>query len=122
MPSHLYGNDVQGLCGNCNENRDDDFRKPNNEVAENVIEFGDSWISEKYSGNQTCHEVAKPPCVEAAEKDLPLCENLFSEEIFGQVSLGMIRSVVIWFTSQGSLSGSNSEEVKLDSQGNLVST
>ncbi|XP_015265735.1 PREDICTED: IgGFc-binding protein-like [Gekko japonicus] len=38
-----YRGYMNGLCGNFNRNRTDDFRRPNGESTQNVEEFGTSW-------------------------------------------------------------------------------
>lgn len=42
LPSS-YGSSVSGLCGNANTDPDDDLMMPNEELAQNGLEFAHSW-------------------------------------------------------------------------------
>ncbi|XP_078043521.1 hemolectin [Augochlora pura] len=44
LPSHIFGGAVEGLCGNCNDDSDDDSRKQNGEIANDMEDFGNSWL------------------------------------------------------------------------------
>ncbi|XP_071062157.1 IgGFc-binding protein [Pseudochaenichthys georgianus] len=44
LPSS-YGSSVSGLCGNANTDSHDDLMMPNEELAQNRLEFAHSWIS-----------------------------------------------------------------------------
>ena len=44
VPSHLYLNKTEGLCGNCNGDVDDDLTKPDGMLADDADQFGLSWL------------------------------------------------------------------------------
>ena len=50
LPSS-YGSSVSGLCGNANTDSHDDLMMPNEELAQNQLEFAHSWIS---PGSDAC--------------------------------------------------------------------
>ncbi|KAK1895713.1 Alpha-tectorin, partial [Dissostichus eleginoides] len=50
LPSS-YGSSVSGLCGNANTDSHDDLMMPNEELAQNRLEFAHSWIS---PGSDAC--------------------------------------------------------------------
>ncbi|KAM9352917.1 IgGFc-binding protein-like [Symphorus nematophorus] len=54
LPSS-YGSSVSGLCGNANSDLADDQMMPNEELAQNTLEFAHSWRSD---GPESC----KPSC------------------------------------------------------------
>lgn len=54
LPSS-YGSFVSGLCGNANTDPDDDLMMPNEELAQNGLEFAHSWRSQ-------AAEACRPNC------------------------------------------------------------
>ncbi|XP_063975011.1 hemocytin [Diachasmimorpha longicaudata] len=88
LPSHIFGEAVEGLCGNCNANVDDDFKKPSGEVTDNVSDFGMSWLESglptaRILDVTTCTSEPPKPC----ELPLPaddLCMTLLNVDKFGQ--------------------------------------
>ncbi|XP_057325268.1 hemocytin-like isoform X2 [Microplitis mediator] len=45
IPSRIFGNAIEGLCGSCSIIQENGFKKSNNELTENVEEFGLSWLA-----------------------------------------------------------------------------
>lgn len=43
MPSHLYFDKTEGLCGSCNGDSTDDMATPDGNIPINVDEFVKSW-------------------------------------------------------------------------------
>lgn len=43
MPSHLYYNKTEGLCGSCNADSTDDMAAPDGNIPINADEFVISW-------------------------------------------------------------------------------
>ncbi|XP_026667953.1 hemocytin isoform X2 [Ceratina calcarata] len=45
VPSHIFGGAMEGLCGNCNEDPDDDMKmQQDGEITSDTQEFGTSWL------------------------------------------------------------------------------
>lgn len=38
LPSQTFGDAMEGLCGDCNGNLDDDFKQQNGKVSKNIVE------------------------------------------------------------------------------------
>lgn len=53
MPSHLYYDKTEGLCGSCNGDSTDDMAAPDGIIPVNVDEFVKSWKSNE-TGNNIC--------------------------------------------------------------------
>ena len=47
-PSHMYGSKLEGLCGDCNDNSDDDSKLTSGEIVFNEITWITSWIIYDY--------------------------------------------------------------------------
>lgn len=45
MPSHLYYDKTEGLCGSCNSDSTDDMAAPDGNIPNNVDEFVKSWVA-----------------------------------------------------------------------------
>jgi len=43
MPSHLYYDKTEGLCGSCNGDTTDDMAAPDGNIPVNAEEFAKSW-------------------------------------------------------------------------------
>lgn len=98
VPGLKYGRQMEGLCGNCNRQPQDDLvMNPNAKIVKTLAkkgsptiqEIADSWLSnEKVLGvdNSVC--VAKEPPKPQQCKQLPaeedLCYKILNENIFGQ--------------------------------------
>lgn len=48
MPSHLYYDKTEGMCGSCNGDSEDDMASPDGSIPMNSDEFVKSW---KATGN-----------------------------------------------------------------------
>lgn len=75
LPSSYYGT-ICGLCGNFNQNPDDDMLTPTGDTAASVVEWGRSWKVKDRD----------PFCWDFCEGDCPVCEEqqrrLFESEEF----------------------------------------
>ncbi|PIK34070.1 putative IgGFc-binding protein [Apostichopus japonicus] len=61
--NNVFKSTVCGLCGNFDDNPDNDFTMPNDEMASDVVEFGESW----QTGTTQCQ--VQPPPPEPCEQD-----------------------------------------------------
>lgn len=71
LPSSYYG-DTCGLCGNFNENRDDDMTYPNGTEASSVMDWAKSWKA----------PVQDPACSEGCQGPCSACDG-GQEELYG---------------------------------------
>ncbi|XP_066254573.1 hemocytin [Euwallacea similis] len=90
-PSHKYGGKLEGLCGDCNKNPNDDIRNgpfdghPGGKPKD-INDFALSWLYEHLPGGQTraeCANKLEEKCPEVPPKDDP-CTRLLDDKIFGQ--------------------------------------
>ncbi|KFZ58789.1 IgGFc-binding protein, partial [Antrostomus carolinensis] len=59
-----YQGHVCGLCGNYNEQRNDDFLLPNGQQAPNVLAFGSAWKTSEVPCSDDCPKSNCPTCSE----------------------------------------------------------
>ncbi|XP_071530011.1 hemocytin-like isoform X2 [Panulirus ornatus] len=82
IPSHLYFNKTEGLCGNCNYNDKDDLNAKSIGLVDSVDTFGLSWLLENEP--KTCGVLKKEgPCVPLPPDQDP-CAAIMNEDIFGK--------------------------------------
>lgn len=88
MPSHLYYNKTEGLCGSCNGDSTDDMAAPDGNIPINADEFVTSWKE-----NGTKFEQCEAIITEVKEKeemcsipnpDVDPCLKLMDSKLFGQ--------------------------------------
>ncbi|XP_050428341.1 hemocytin-like [Adelges cooleyi] len=87
MPSHLYYDKTEGLCGSCNGDSTDDMAAPDGNIPSNVDEFIKSW---KASGTEfekcdyvTKNETKEDTC-EIPKPEIDPCLILTDTKLFGQ--------------------------------------
>lgn len=88
LPSHIFAGAMEGLCGNCNANDDDDLKKINGEVTDNIDEFGLSWLETglpqlRFFDPTICTIQPIKNCIKPIVAHDP-CLILLNQEIFGQ--------------------------------------
>ncbi|KAL1513261.1 hypothetical protein ABEB36_002690 [Hypothenemus hampei] len=92
VPSHKYGGKLEGLCGDCNKNPDDDIRygafakHSPDENPKDINDFALSWLYENLPGGQspqTCQNLPEEKCPELPLHEDP-CSQLLDENKFGQ--------------------------------------
>lgn len=85
-PSHKYGDSLEGLCGDCNRNPDDDLVTPAGIQEGDVEEFALSWLYENLPGGQSkegCRNKPEEKCESFPIDDDP-CVQLVDIDRFGQ--------------------------------------
>lgn len=88
LPSHIFSDDTEGLCGNCNADAESGFEKRDGEITDDAEEFGKSWLIENLStqlglNDQTCSSSRQFQCTPPpAEEDL--CKKLLDLAAFKQ--------------------------------------
>lgn len=91
-PSHKYGGHLEGLCGDCNKNADNDWLTPFGKIATSEEELGISWLYERLPGGQDPEKCGNKVIEEC--KEIPIDENpcvqLVDINRFGQVSIRSI--------------------------------
>ncbi|XP_043601962.1 hemocytin isoform X2 [Bombus pyrosoma] len=80
VPSHIFGGAIEGLCGNCNAEAEDDLKQQDGQVADNMQDFGTSWlVTESPSGvnidTNTCISINQSKCV-LSPTDQATCRKL----------------------------------------------
>lgn len=86
-PSHKYSEKLEGLCGECNRNPDDDMRTPSGSYPDDVEEFALSWLYENLPGGQSkenCKNQPEEKCEPIPVESDP-CIQLVDVNRFGQV-------------------------------------
>lgn len=86
-PSHRYGGKLEGLCGNCNEDPEDDFKTPSGKEAQDENDLALSWLYEHLPGGQSreqCENKPKEDCPPIPIDSDP-CVQLVDINKFGQV-------------------------------------
>ncbi|KAK7066926.1 hypothetical protein SK128_023902 [Halocaridina rubra] len=83
IPSHLYFNKTEGLCGNCNYDDSDDLVALNVGLEDSVESFGHSWLFEGEPSD--CGVLHKDDrfCILPEPEEDP-CLYIMNEDIFGQ--------------------------------------
>ncbi|XP_043682227.1 hemocytin isoform X2 [Vespula pensylvanica] len=87
VPSRIFGDAVEGLCGNCNDDIEDDLKKQDGKITDNVEQFGKSWLVDSLPFNinlniDNCISKQEPICNSAILKEDP-CNQILSR-IFAQ--------------------------------------
>ncbi|KAG7205161.1 hypothetical protein KM043_018256 [Ampulex compressa] len=88
VPSHIFGGMMEGLCGNCNEDVEDDLQKRDGKITDNFNEFGMSWLvtdllySEKLDIS-TCTSSKEDKCIPSLPNEDP-CRRILNTQEFGQ--------------------------------------
>ncbi|XP_034943572.1 hemocytin, partial [Chelonus insularis] len=89
LSSHIFGGAIEGLCGTCNLNNDNDeeFIKSNGELTKNVDEFGASWLAigmpqVRFSDSEDCSIQPENNCTLPVLNDDP-CQILLNVDTFG---------------------------------------
>nr|XP_045582104.1 hemocytin-like isoform X3 [Procambarus clarkii] len=80
LPSYLYFNKTEGLCGNCNHDKKDDLVAKGVGLVESVDTFGQSWLLEGEAN--TCSVLEKESC-QPLPPDQDPCLYIMDEDIFG---------------------------------------
>ncbi|KAL0131073.1 hypothetical protein PUN28_002574 [Cardiocondyla obscurior] len=88
LPSHIFSDDTEGLCGNCNADTESDFEKRDGGTTNDAEEFGKSWLIENLPAhlglnNQMCSSNRQPQCIPPPEEQ-DLCKKLLDLAVFKQ--------------------------------------
>ncbi|CAH2318267.1 Hypothetical predicted protein [Pelobates cultripes] len=75
--TRIYSKNVEGMCGNYNQDPDDDFQIPSGSQAPNAIEFGKSW---KVDDGTECWDDCNGPCLTCLAK---LAETFKTDDYCG---------------------------------------
>lgn len=88
LPSHIFGDATEGLCGDCNSDAESSFKKRDGNFTDNAQEFGKSWLVDDLSthlapNDQTCSSSRQPQCI-PPPPDQDICRKLLDLEEFRQ--------------------------------------
>lgn len=79
IPSHIFSDATEGLCGNCNSDAGNDFKKRDGNFTDDAEEFGRSWLVD----DETCSSNRQPQCI-SPPADQDICRKLLDLEEFRQ--------------------------------------
>lgn len=83
VPSRLYFNKTEGLCGNCNFKDDDDFVAQGTGLVESSDVFGRSWLLEGEPSTCGVLEKDTTSCIPLPPDEDP-CLRIMDENLFGK--------------------------------------
>ena len=89
LPSQLYLNKTEGLCGNCNGDQSDDFCRPDGALTTDTDQFGLSWLASSLVGGpgrdlfdeDNCQALQDDECV-PLPPDEDQCLKLVDSSLF----------------------------------------
>ncbi|VVC41699.1 Hypothetical protein CINCED_3A025143 [Cinara cedri] len=88
LPSHLYYDKTEGLCGSCNGDSTDDMAAPDGYISTNSDEFVKSWKANGTEFEQcetvVSNIVEKEETCPIPKPDVDPCLKLMDSKIFGQ--------------------------------------
>uniref|UniRef100_A0A8V5GMB9 Uncharacterized protein n=1 Tax=Melopsittacus undulatus TaxID=13146 RepID=A0A8V5GMB9_MELUD len=81
LPYSKFGNNTEGQCGTCTNNKADECRLPNGEIISSCPQMAHHWIVDN---NKSCHGVPIPPVVTTPPpkphcETPPLCKLIWSK-------------------------------------------
>lgn len=84
VPSRKYAGKMEGLCGDCNNNKKNDLTLNTGEITTDSEEFALNWLYTQIPG--MVPEACKPPpaCKELPPEDDP-CRQILDYDTFHQV-------------------------------------
>lgn len=67
LPSHIFSGITEGLCGSCNADAEDGFKKRDGNITDNAEDFARSWLMKNLPAqlklnDQTCSSNRQPQC------------------------------------------------------------
>ncbi|XP_026826604.1 hemocytin isoform X2 [Ooceraea biroi] len=88
LPSHIFGDTTEGLCGSCNVDAGAGFEKRDGDITDDAEEFGRSWLVEDLAvelglKNQTCSSNHQLQCT-PPPADQDICNKLLDLATFRQ--------------------------------------
>ncbi|XP_061320228.1 mucin-5AC [Pezoporus flaviventris] len=85
LPYSKFGNNTEGQCGTCTNNKADECRLPNGKIISSCPQMAHHWIVDN---NKSCHGVPIPPVVTTPPPKphcgIPSLCNLIWSEIFAE--------------------------------------
>ncbi|XP_068874833.1 mucin-5AC [Aphelocoma coerulescens] len=81
LPYSKFGNNTEGQCGTCTNNKADECRLPSGKIISSCPQMAHHWIVDN---NKTCHGVPVPPVITTPPpkpqcQTPPLCKLILSE-------------------------------------------
>ncbi|KAK9502170.1 hypothetical protein O3M35_012753 [Rhynocoris fuscipes] len=87
LPSHLYFDRTEGICGRCNLNGADDITMRNGTITEDIDAFGESWLvtdtPDIIGKEESCQVEKEIECLPPPAHQDP-CLTILDEKIFGK--------------------------------------
>ncbi|XP_074398285.1 mucin-5AC [Zonotrichia albicollis] len=81
LPYSKFGNNTEGQCGTCTNNKEDECRLPSGKIISSCPQMAHHWI---VGNNESCHGVPVPPTITTPPpkpqcQTPPLCKLILSE-------------------------------------------
>ncbi|XP_059330862.1 mucin-5AC-like [Ammospiza nelsoni] len=81
LPYSKFGNNTEGQCGTCTNNKEDECRLPSGKIISSCPQMAHHWIVDN---NKSCHGVPVPPTITTPPpkpqcQTPPLCKLILSE-------------------------------------------
>ncbi|XP_077036664.1 intestinal mucin-like protein [Agelaius phoeniceus] len=81
LPYSKFGNNTEGQCGTCTNNKEDECRLPSGKIISSCPQMAHHWIVDN---NKSCHGVPIPPTITTPPpkpqcQTPPLCKLILSE-------------------------------------------
>ncbi|KAL9850938.1 mucin-5AC [Geothlypis trichas] len=81
LPYSKFGNNTEGQCGTCTNNKEDECRLPSGKIISSCPQMAHHWIVDN---NKSCHGVPIPPAITTPPpkpqcQTPPLCKLILSE-------------------------------------------
>ncbi|XP_064020066.1 mucin-5AC-like [Pogoniulus pusillus] len=81
LPYSKFGNNTEGQCGTCTNDKSDECRLPNGKIISSCPQMAHHWIVDD---NKTCHGIPVPPIITTPPprphcETPPLCKLIWSE-------------------------------------------
>lgn len=77
---------MEGLCGNCDNDKFNDIRLPSGETTTDIEQFKLSWLYDEMPGNtpDVCKPVPTPICAELPPGEDP-CQQILDYDTYKEV-------------------------------------
>ncbi|XP_015177061.1 PREDICTED: hemocytin [Polistes dominula] len=82
VPSRIFGDAIEGLCGNCNNDIEDDLKQQDGKITNNVEQFGKSWLVNSLPFD---YHLDIQNCISKQSKQEPICNQLGENDSCNQI-------------------------------------
>lgn len=86
VPSRKYGGKMEGLCGDCNNNRKNDLTLSNGDITTDSDKFVSNWLHTELGISPEACLPPPPPVCEGLSPDEDPCRQILEYETFREVT------------------------------------